>query len=90
MGIDGQIEAAIQTVGKFLRTGAEVAWGAVHVQRHADHHCVWLPFLDQLFNFFPFGNTIFSFQVAQLTGLAGNHLADSDADGAGAVIKAQQ
>ena len=90
MGKNRQIEAAIQTIGKFLRPGAEVARGAVHVQGHADHHCVGLPLLDQLFDFFPLGDAILGFQVAQFAGLASNHLAHSHADGAGAVVEAQQ
>ena len=50
---------AIEAVGKFLRPGAELARGAVHVQGHADHHRVGLPFLDQFLDLFPFRDAVF-------------------------------
>src|SRR5690606_28635918 len=80
----------MQAAGELLGALAHVAGGAVHVQRQADDEGVGLPFLDQGFDAAPVGNAVLRLEHAEFAGLAGNDLADGDADLLGAVIEAQQ
>ncbi|MOA46512.1 hypothetical protein D3C78_1690370 [compost metagenome] len=90
MGVHGQVEAAVQAPGKFLGTGTHFAGRAVHIQRQAHDNGVRLPLLDQFFYLGPVRYSVLGLEGAQLTGLAGNNLADGDADLFGAVVKTQQ
>ena len=45
MQIDLDAEAAVQAVGELARLGGNGLFGAVHVQRQADHHQIRLPLL---------------------------------------------
>ena len=90
MGVHGQVEAAVKAAGEFLGAVAHLAFRAVHVQWQTNDDGVRLPFLDQRFELLPVRHAVLCLEDAQLTGLAGDDLADRNADLFAAVIETQQ
>ncbi len=89
MGIEGQVEAAVEAAGEFLRARAMSLGVPSMFSGRPTDYSVGLPFLDQRFDLIPVGNAVLRLQGAQLAGLAGYHLADRDADLFGAVVESQ-
>mgnify|MGYP001797300870 CR=1 FL=1 len=86
----GQLAAPVQLVGEAAAAQGHLVLGAVRMERFADHQARRAPLCDQLADLLETGRIVDCLNHRQRLRLAGQGIADSDADAIDAKIESEE